>query len=1480
MAVEGPLFERLSAERTGINFIHRWSPLPEYEHLIDNATAGGGVCLGDYDSDGQVDLYMTRPHGGGRLYRNLGSFEFQDVTEQAGLGDDGAWSLGATFVDIDNDGDLDLYVCRYDQPNRLYINRGNGTFLEKAQAFGLDFSGASMMMAFADYDLDGDLDGYLLTNRLAPAEPVDIRYEIRDGGARTLERDREVGDVLNKPDGTFKSIIAGQFDHLYRNNGNGTFSDVSAQAGIDGNHLGLSATWWDFNHDGWSDLYVANDFWGPDHLYLNHGNGTFSDVAREMLPHTPWYSMGADAADINNDGLFDFMSSDMASTTHYKQKLTMGDMEEDGWFLSYAEPRQYMRNAVYLNTGTHRFMEIAQLSGLANTDWTWTLLFGDLDNDGWIDLFVSNGMTRYWFNTDLRRRAHQEGPLNSGRNPVWMNSPQRREANLAFRNLGQLEFRSVGEEWGLDQVGVSFGAAMADLDRDGDLDLVVNNFEEPVGVYRNRSLDGHRVLIRLKGTSSNRNGVGAMLRLHTTSGIQVRYLTLSHGFLSAAEPVVHFGLGEHQRIDRLTIQWPSGQTQAFEKLVSGRLYTITEPDIPALPGPASKRKEPLFAASSAFRWVDHVENDYDDYARQPLLPGKLSQFGPGVAVGDVDRDGREDVYIGGAAGQPGMLYLNEGGGHFSWGPLEPFMEDRGYEDMAPLFFDADLDGDADLYVVSGGVECEAGDAILRDRLYLNDGKGHFTRAPEGALPNLRDSGSIVTAGDFDRDGDLDLFVGSRSIPGEYPLVPKSRLLRNDQGWFIDVSDQVLGLQQTGLVTSAVWSDADADGWIDLLVTHEWAPVKLYHNDRGKLVERTSEAGLEKMRGWWNGIAGRDLDGDADMDYVVTNFGLNSKYHASPEKPVRLYYGDFEGTGTMRLVEANYEGDLLYPVRGRSCSSNAIPTLTEKFPTFKQFALASLTDIYTPQCLADAQRLEATVLDSGVLINDGQGRFGFRPLPRLAQASPGFGVVLEEVDGDGWPDIYLVQNLFSRELETGHLDGGVSLLLMGRGDGTFRPVWPDHSGLVVPGDAKGLSAVDLNQDGWVDFLVSVNDGELLAFENQAGRLGNGIFRVRLEGRAGNLNGVGSRVTVYLEDGSSQTAEVQAGGSYLSQSSGTLVFGLGRKGRVKRVEVSWPDGEQTEMVPLPDQTAVSIRKPSKRQVSGQTDYQWVKASPGGRRKRTLQVGPEYAEAHNLLGTKLRAKGRLDRAIKHYRRALEVNSDSVSAHYNLGLIQQSRDDPSGAAEHFEAVLRIDPDQVEAHYGLGRTFQVQGKLEEAIDHYREVLRINPDHFSVGYQLGLALQLRGRFKQAIRYYQQSLKIKPQDVQVQLNLGGSLAMIGRLEEALQHFREAVRLEPRRPGPLVSMAWILATHPDADIRDASQAIDLAQRADKLNRSQDPVSLDTLAAAYAAAGQFERAVGTARSALALASESPVQTLAFEIRKRLELYQQAKPYQQPGP
>jgi len=1187
---DGPLFRQLTVDESGLDFRHHWRPETEYLHVLGNAMSGGGLAIGDIDGDELPDLLFTRPQGGSRLYRNLGGLRFTDVSADSGLQLD-HWGGGASFGDLDNDGDLDLYVCGYDTPNRLYWNDGSGHFSEGAAAAGLAFTGASIMMAICDYDLDGDLDGYLLTNRFASGTNPEGDVPVENGRLAIPDELIEQFDVLTRPDGQAILINSGQYDHLYRNNGDGTFSDVSTEAGFAGNHFGLSATWWDPDDDGRPDLYVANDFFGPDQLWINQGDGTFVEQAASALPHTPWFSMGSDAGDIDNDGLLDFLASDMAATSHYRRAVTMTDLSEGRWFLESSVPRQYMRNALYLNTGTGRFAEAAYMAGVARSDWTWSTVFGDLDNDGMLDLFVSNGMSRDYFNYDMRAEAAMHSSIMGD---YWIDQPALSEPNLIFRNEGDLRFASVGPDWGLGDPSSTFGATLADLDRDGDLDVITNNFEANAALFENRSSAGHVLAVELRGRDANRNGLGARVQLSTVgpdgqARQQVRQLTLSRGYMAGGEPRLHFGLGDHETIERLAVRWPGGQEQVLSDLPVDVCLRITEPSGPGqAPAVDDKPARPESSTSLAaltrpfgkftgtpllwgFNGPVSKEAPYDDYARQPLLPDRLSQLGPCLAMGDANGDGIDDLFVGGPAGQAPQLLLLQGTGRMALSNQQAFLNDDYQEDLGALFVDADADGDLDLYVVSGGIECRPHSSSLRDRLYLNDGAGQFRKAPKSALPGHKDSGLSPVAADIDHDGDLDLFVGTRSVPGSYPDGGASRLLLCQDGGFVDApEEQAPGLTSFGRVTAALFSDVDGDGWSDLLVAHDWGPVRLWRNDQGVLREATAEAGLSERHGWWTSLSSADIDHDGDLDVVVGNLGLNTERQPTTDAPVLLYSGDLDGTGERRLIEAHLEDQRWVPARTRNDVLTAMPFLAEDFPTFAAWGAADLSAVFGDEALAMAERLQVHTAESLLLRNDGRGHFTAEPLPRRAQVAPGFGAAFTELNGDGHPDLVWVTNSFAPQAVAGRRDGGLGLVMLGDGNG-LQPLRPDVSGLVLVGDGKSLVIGDLDGDGAGDLVVGMNDAPARFFtRHPQSQAKAACLSVRLNGRPGNPAAVGARVTLSGAGLPTQTLEVQAGSGYLGQSSPTLFYGLGdtaqasgggRSGELM-LRVRWPDGRESQ------------------------------------------------------------------------------------------------------------------------------------------------------------------------------------------------------------------------------------------------------------------------------------------------------------------------------
>jgi len=1194
-APDAPLFEVLAADQSGLDFVIPIDTNHPDKRLYYSAMACGGVAAGDLDGDGWPDLFFAAGPVPNRLYRNTGEGggpRFLEVADAA-VADAESWSTGAVLVDIDGDGALDIYVCRYDEPNRLYLNEstpGNFRFREAAAEWRLDIADASLSPLFADYDQDGDLDLFLVTNGLyrkggRPAEGVPMR-RIESGWEVVAPWDRFFKVSSINPQTGVPSFSETARQNLILRNDGGKFTDVSAAAGLRPvpTHTN-GAAWFDYDGDGRLDLYVANDFADRDELYHNKGDGTFEEIAPQVLQHTTWFSMGTAANDFNGDGMTDLIIADMLPTTHYRQKVTMGEMGAS--FAAMYEaglPRQSMVNTFFVNTGTGYFLEGAQMSGIAKSDWTWAVKTGDLDGDGRLDLYFPTGHTRDFNHSDYKQGTPQDR-IGKDDWDLFEDRPELRERDLIFRNAADWKFEKADKAWGLGQKEtMTYGVALSDVDRDGDLDLVTISLEDPPALYLNRSAErgkASHLLISLKGGAGNRYGLGAKLSLVTGDGVrQTRTLLPQNGYVESDEPLVHFGLGASAEVASLEVEWPTGIKQTFSDLAGNRWIEITEPTASDSHAPDGEEKAPpWFRRIEGFAPLTAAETPFDDFLRQPLLPHQHSQLGPGQAWGDVDGDGKPDLYLGGPKGQPGRLLLNrgldaEGQPIFAMRMRPLFSETTIYEDLGALLIDVDADGDLDLFVVSGSVECEPGDPSLADRLYLNDGTGEFTEAV-GHLPDpgpgKHASGSVAAAADFDRDGDLDIFVGGRVVPGEYPVAARNRFLINDGfGRFIDKASD-LGLGETGLVTSALWSDIDGDGWLDLLVTHEWGPVRVYTNREGTLEETTAAAGLATATGFWNSIAGRDLNGDGHIDYLVGNLGRNTKYSASLEVPELLYYGDVDGSGKKNLVEAKLDKslDCLLPRRGLSCSSLAMPNLLNRVNTYHGWASSALDEIYEKARLETALRLEATTLESVVLINDGEGHFTLHPLPALAQLSPVFGIALSDLDGDGYTDAVLAQNFFTAQQETVPYDGGLSLLLRGgavKEGKTFglSEVWPLESGIVVPGDAKSLALVDFTGNGRPDVFFGMNNDAPAVFLHNGAREGGSPLTLTLKGKAGNPGAIGARVTVEVPDLPQQTAERTAGSGYLTQNGPDLHFGWGAAtsdATAAKVTVRWPDGSET-------------------------------------------------------------------------------------------------------------------------------------------------------------------------------------------------------------------------------------------------------------------------------------------------------------------------------
>ena len=1053
-------FEILSAADTGVNVPNVFDDPRMWGNRFRELTLGAvetGVAVADFDLDGRPDIFVVSKNGPCALYRQVAPFKFVECAHAAGVACDepGSSKTGASVVDINQDGMPDIYVCRYDAPNLLFINNGDGTFTESAKAYGLDVKDASVHAVFADYDRDGFVDLYLVTNIL-----------------------------------DFSKSPQGRRDYLFHNDGNGHFTDVTTKAGIWGLTQGHAAIWFDANGDGWPDLYVANDFETPDRFYLNKGDGTFTDVVDERLPHVTYFSMNADSADLNNDGLIDFFVTDMRDRNHRQFMTGMEEIGRGLWEMERVPELipQYMWNALYLNTGTDRFEEAAHLTGMDATGWTFGVRLADLDNDGRVDVFLSCGMIRNFIDADLVDKQNI-APTLAARANVWKNAPPRHETTLAYRNLGDLRFENVSAAWGLDHDGVSFGCALADLDGDGDLDLILTNYDAPPTIIRNHTNSGHRVVIKLAGQKPNLDGIGAEVLLESASGKQVRQLYTERGIVASEPPLIHFGLGADNTIKRLTIHWPRGQVQVLENLPVDQLLTISEPALEpnTKPAPARLSTPPstraTFTEAAAAHGLDHTSSlrPFDEFSRQRLLPRRLNGLAPAIATADVNGDGLPDVFVSGSAGQSGTLFLAQPDGKFVRAKNQPWSDAAEADDVGAIFVDVNGDGYPDLFIAAGGVQHAVGDPLLNDRLYLNDGKGNFSLAPAGALPADGESTGAIAAADFDHDGKIDLFVGGRVVPGKYPDTPRSFLYHNAGGKLVDVTDQLApGLRNIGMVTAAAFADVDGDGRPDLVLALEWGPITYFHNTGQGFENMTDQAGLASITGWWSALTVADVNGDGRLDLIAGNVGLNTKYHASATEPTILFAGDFDGGGNMRLIEAQSENGKILPIRGRSKLGYAFPWITKKFPTFKAYSEATVDDIFGADKIAGVRKLAATELASGIFLQQANGTFKFQPLPRDAQLAPINAIVARDLDGDGQLDLVGVGNNFGPEPNTGRFDGSLGVFLKGDGHGNFTPLSPHQSGLIVPGDARAAAFVTLGATQQPALVVARCDGPVLLF----------------------------------------------------------------------------------------------------------------------------------------------------------------------------------------------------------------------------------------------------------------------------------------------------------------------------------------------------------------------------------------------------------------
>jgi enediyne biosynthesis protein E4 len=1080
-----PVFKRVQPEASGITFANRVDEnINNYFDFFAYVYNGGGVGIGDINNDGLADVYFTGNEVPNKLYLNEGNLKFKDITATAGVEGNGRWNNGVTMVDINNDGFLDIYVCKggwhdtEDQRrNLLYVNQRDLTFKEQAKEYGLDESGYSIHASFFDLDNDNDLDVYV-TNR-----PDSFDLPLSE-----MIRQKKLSPAASR-------------DKLFRND-NGKFKEIGQQAGITNNFgYALSIVTSDLNNDGYTDIFVANDFAEGDYMYINQRNGTFKEQIKQATNHISMYSMGTDIADINNDGLEDIMVSEMLSEDYRRSKVSMPSMDVAGFnaIVSGGMHKQYMHNVLHLNQGNLFFSDISQMAGVAKTDWSWSCLLSDFDNDGNRDLFVANGYRRDVFDGDLDKKLADfvEANRSKYKSPGEMLEKGFKDfinvydvikvKNYLFKNNGDLTFDNVGSKWGFNEASFSNGAAVGDLDNDGDLDLVINNLDEEAFVYENSSsVESNYIKIKLEGPRGNPDGIGAKVTVYHEGRFQYFENKTVRGYLSSNDPIVHFGLGTLTKIDSIKVRWNDGMESAVGETASNQMLHVkyTEAKKSKMP----KSEAPLFQESTsgilASRFV-HKENDVNEYKDQILLPHMFSRSGPFIAVGDVDQDQNQDFYVGGASGQAASLYVQKNGKLLKKA-MPAFEADKSYEDMGSSFADVDRDGDLDLYVVSGGSEFSENSEKYADRLYLNNGKGNFGKSTR---IETKSSGSCVVPLDFDGDGDLDFFRGGQVVAGAYPKSPRNYLLVNEKGIFSDQTKKLAPeLEEIGMVNAAVWNDLNGDKSPELILVGEWMPIKVFSYQSGKFKDVSAEYGTEYTEGWWNSVVADDLDGDGDLDLVLGNLGENYKFRASREKPFQVYAKDFDGNGTNDVFLARYIQDsLLVPIRGKECTSQQMPVIGEKFPTFVSFASSDLPSILGND-MKNALHKKAHLFSSVIMINE-QGKFRSTNLPVEAQLSTVNAILIQDFDDDGIKDMLLAGNKFDVEVETTPADASPGLFLKGLGNLSFESSKSFESGFFVPYNVKDMKLIR-SKDGW-SIVVASNNDKLRVFSANKTRTKTGL-----------------------------------------------------------------------------------------------------------------------------------------------------------------------------------------------------------------------------------------------------------------------------------------------------------------------------------------------------------------------------------------------------
>ncbi|MDY8138400.1 VCBS repeat-containing protein [Aquimarina sp. 2201CG5-10] len=1081
-AQDNKLFTLLEPAYTGVTFSNNVEDLKDRNILLySNYYGGGGVGIADFNNDGLQDLFFSGNLVGDEIYINKGNLKFENITQKAGILNNGGWSSGVALADVNGDGFIDIYVCRelYDdhpelRRNKLYINNGDLTFSEQATQFRIDNSERTRHATFFDYNNDGLLDLFLLNQPPNPGSyskffGINLKNDLRYASK------------------------------LYKNVDNTHFVDVSEEAGVLRTSNANSVSTGDFNNDGYTDLYIANDFYLPDFFYINNQDGTFTNIADQALKHMSYFSMGVDAADIDNDGLLDIMVADMAAEDNVRLKSNMSGMDPKAFWkvVNNGGHYQYMYNTLQLNNGNGTYSEIAELANISSTDWSWANLIADFDNDGLKDIYVTNGLLRDIRNTDANAKMAdyvvevantfvKENP-NAGDVSIWdildlkktvEILPSEKLKNYAFKNNGDYTFSKVMTDWGLDQKTFSNGAAYADLDNDGDLEIIVNNINETAFIYKNNTIENTRqnfLRIALKD-KNNKNTLGTKITIHYKNQKQFIETTNVRGIYSTSEQIVHFGLNTEEKINKVVVNWPNGKQTLLKNVETNQLITLFMNE--AVSG--EKEEEilnPIFKEITKLQKLTHrhIENNFNDYKNQVLLPHKLSQFGPALASVDVNNDNLLDVYIGAAAGKTASLYIQNTLGTFTEASQEAFKEDAISEDLDAVFFDVDNDGDQDLYVVSGGNEYKSSSQNYKDKLYKNDGTGVFRKVKELDIPSI--SGSVAVPGDFDNDGDLDVFVGGRLFPGAYPTPVSSYILENKKGVLVNSTQQIAPeLIDVGMVTDAIWDDFDKDNDLDLIVVGEWMPITIFENVSGQLVKSKT---IKNSSGWWFSIHKGDFDNDGDIDFIAGNLGLNYKYKTTVEKPFDIYYQDFDKNGLGDIVLGYYNSGKHYPLRGFSCSAQQVPKLKEEIKKYDLFASLELEEVYGNDNLKEALHYEVQTFATSYIENLGDGTFKLKALPNKAQFSSVNDILVKDFNNDNNLDVLIAGNLYVSEIETMRNDAGTGLLLYGKGDGSFISQSIQESGFFTNGDVKKLLWMDNEKEKWV--IVANNNDKIQLFK---------------------------------------------------------------------------------------------------------------------------------------------------------------------------------------------------------------------------------------------------------------------------------------------------------------------------------------------------------------------------------------------------------------